>query len=490
MIGPKANSIEIVYPKTTPAKINASSTFFIGSAAPNEKFKINEIEVQANEIGAFAQVVPLNYGINNFKFITLQQSYPPKNETAKTEDSITKSALPEIQNSTNFIIERPQPSSTPAKIPDLIEYPTNITMTVKADNTPLRSTPVDGGINRLSHLYQNTIVQVNGEKGGFYRIYLNGNVNGWIRKSDLEQKEVKNPKITLKTFKTKEKGDFCLYEFKLTAKAPFSINDQKGLKVTLYNIEGQENNICEIDLPLEKLVGYETLWEENTFIIKIRKPFIILPQNPLTDLKIAIDAGHGGTEAGAIGCLGDKEKDINLSIAQNLQRELEQRGAKTVMTRKDDSTVSLQERIRIAKDENAAILISIHANALPDGKDPIKNRGTSVYYYHNQAKPLAENVLNTITSQLGTNNDNVRRGSLALVRPTSSVSILIEVGYMINPEDYKFLTDETFRLNCAKAIADGISKYILSLSTNPSTLVPEANYPQQNDCEASKKDEK
>ena len=65
-LGLKAGAIEIVYPKTNPAKINASSTFFIGSATPNEKFKINEIEVQANEIGAFAQVVPLNYGTNIF----------------------------------------------------------------------------------------------------------------------------------------------------------------------------------------------------------------------------------------------------------------------------------------------------------------------------------------------------------------------------------------------------------------------------------------
>ncbi len=87
----------------------------------------------------------------------------------------------------------------------------------------------------------------------------------------------------------------------------------------------------------------------------------------------------------------------------------------------------------------------MHANALPDGQDPIKNRGTSVYYYHNQAKTLADSILTSMTSQLGTQNDKVRQGSLALVRPTSSVSVLIEVGYMINPDDNTLLTNHDFQ---------------------------------------------
>ncbi len=108
------------------------------------------------------------------------------------------------------------------------------------------------------------------------------------------------------------------------------------------------------------------------------------------------------------------------------------------MTRENDVDVSLTDRVNFAKEKDAALLISVHANALPDGADPLKNRGTSVYYYHNQAKPLAESILKSMTEQLCTHNDKVRQGSLALVRPTASVSVLIEVAYIINPDDYAF----------------------------------------------------
>lgn len=62
-----AFALEIVYPKTNPVKISAPSTFFIGSVNPKDKLKINDIEVKTSDIGAFAQVVPLEFGLNKFK---------------------------------------------------------------------------------------------------------------------------------------------------------------------------------------------------------------------------------------------------------------------------------------------------------------------------------------------------------------------------------------------------------------------------------------
>ena len=69
-----------------------------------------------------------------------------------------------------------------------------------------------------------------------------------------------------------------------------------------------------------------------------------------------------------------------------------------------------------------------------------------------------------MTAQLGTQNDKVRQGSLALVRPTSSVSVLVEVAYIINPDDYALLLDKDFQKKCAKAIADGIENYLKGLA--------------------------
>lgn len=438
-------ALEIVYPKTNPVKINASSTFFIGSVNQGTNLKVNDIEVKVSPLGAFAKIVPLNFGINKFKLIS-------------DKDVI------------NFVIERPQPSAADAHVSQLIEYPANISnFYVKNDNAPLRLTPIDSGINRLSHLSKNMQLRINGEKGDFYRVCLNSQLFGWIAKSDVEQKiDINNDckPILIRSFKIKEDNDFFIYEFDLSGKTtPFIIKENNGLTLQLFNLQGLEDYTLTYNIPVQKLFGYDAYYDkDNKFVLKIRKFPLIDTEKPLKNIRIAVDAGHGGSEFGAIGCCGDKEKDINLAISKELQKELEKRGAKVIMTRENDSDLSIKDRVKIVKENNAALSVSIHANALPDGADPIKNRGTSVYYYHNQAKPLAECVLNSMTTQLGTQNDKVRQASLALVRPTFSLSILIEVAYIINPDDYALLLDKDFQAKCAKSIADGIEKYIIQFN--------------------------
>lgn len=477
----RAEALEIVYPKTNPVNINASSTFFIGSTNPKDRLEINDIQVKISPNGAFAQVVPLNYGKNEFKIISTPQ--------ISSNDNVNKTDLkPQI---VDFIIERPKPIVTSSSSNELLEYPIMDNFYVKKDNAPLRMTPVDGGINRLTHLPKDIQLSVNGEKSGFYRVYLNSKLTGWISKVDVEQKDTEkkqNIAAMLISYKINDENGFIKYEFELDKEVPFIVKEEKGLSLQLFNVTGKTDNTLSINVPVKKLIGYEAYYDskcggkcegkceckcqcnandkcnENCsekFILKVRKYPQINLQNPLKDITVVIDAGHGGNEFGAMGCCGDKEKDINLAIAAQLKTELEARGAKVFMTRTDDVYVSLQDRVNFAKSKDAALLISIHANALPDGADPLKCRGTSVYYYYNQAKPLANDILNSMTVELGMHNDQVRQGSLALVRPTSSVSVLVETAYIINPDDYALLTDKCFQSKCAKAIADGIAKYLL-----------------------------
>ncbi len=462
-------ALEIVYPKKNPVKINANSTFFIGSTNPTDTLTINDIDVKVAPSGAFAQTVPLNVGKNIFKIISTSK------KTASA-DSFIQATSPLPSNDVaiiNFVIEKPAPTNKTYTPPPLLEYPMINDFYTKNDNVTLRTTPVDGGINRMSHLPKDMQLLINGEKNGFYRVYLNSKTVGWLNKSDVEQiqpkqgvatpcsKDYNNPSVSLKKAKCKLTHEYYNYEFEFERKTPFTIREENGLTFEIFNVQGQEDNTLTFNIPMPKLTGYEAYWNDNKFILNVRRNPIIDCRKPLKNITIAVDAGHGGNEAGAIGCCGDREKDINLAISKNLEQELKSRGAKVVMTREADIDVSLSERVKIAKENDATLLISIHANALPDGADPNKNKGTSVYYYHNQAKPLAESILNSMTTQLCTQNDKVRQGSLALVRPTSSVSVLIEVAYIINPDDYALLTDKCFQQNCAKAIADGIENYLL-----------------------------
>ena len=129
------------------------------------------------------------------------------------------------------------------------------------------------------------------------------------------------------------------------------------------------------------------------------------------------------------------------------------------MTRNGDNYVSLKDRVEIANYGDAVVFLSIHGNALPDGSNPNEHRGTSIYYYHNQAKPLADIIMDTIVSEIGVPNDKVRQGSLAVVRNTNALSLLVEVSYLINPEDNANLVNPEFQKQYAKAIADSLEKY-------------------------------
>ena len=443
LIGQTSFAIDIVYPKKTNVKINSSSTFFVGSADPNQKFTINGELVDVHNSGGFAHVVKLEDGENNFELIS-------------GDEIVT------------FTINKPQKilnkKQSPAK---LIQYENPKEVLTAKNLSPLRSTPVDAGINRMAHFQEGIHLTIDGEKNNFYRVSLGQNKKAWIAKSNVKQNcDNSNTTATVLNYDFKDDKDYYNFVFHLDKKVPYEIIEGNIFYLKLYNIKDQPEGTYVFSFPYStanethKIVGYSSEYKGNDLIWKIRKYPKININKPLKNITIAVDAGHGGKDFGAIGCLGDKEKDITLAISKYLEEELTNRGAKVVMTRSDDSYVELQERVNKANEKDSMFLISIHGNALPDHLNPLEHKGTSIYYYYDQAKLLAANILVTMNQQLGTKNDKIRQGSLALVRNTNALSILIEVAYLINPEDNVLLIDPQFQKKCAKAIADGIENYL------------------------------
>ena len=432
-------AFNIVYPKSNETTINSNSTFFIGSS--DKPLKVNGQEVPLHKTGAFAYVVNLENGSNTF--------------TLQTDDEKQV-----------FVINKPI-INTECNLPlQFFKYPKIKSVYVTTENAPLRSTPIDAGINRISHLQRNIVLQTDGEKGGFYRILLGEKQYGWIAKTNVKQ--FSNFEITpasISGYDYVDNEEYFTFIFHLDKRVPFEIVEKDPFLIKFYNIKNEENGVYTMNLSLnemlngKKLLGYSGEYQGNDFVLKIRKPVQINPKKPLKNIKIAIDAGHGGNEFGAIGCLGDKEKDINLSIAKFLETDLKKRGAKVIMTRNDNSYIGLKNRVDIANQEDAVVFISIHCNALPDEADPNKNSGTSIYYYYNQAKPLADEIMNSVTNELGINNDKVRQGSLAVVRNTNALSLLIETSYIINPQDNANLINIDFQKQYAKAITNALEDY-------------------------------
>ena len=217
---------------------------------------------------------------------------------------------------------------------------------------------------------------------------------------------------------------------------------------------------------------------------------------------VMLDPGHGGEDPGAIGPSGLKEKNVVLSIARETKKRLEALGYNVFMTRNEDIFIPLGVRVAKGRARNADVFVSIHADAFTSPSA----RGTGVYMLNTKgatssaAKFLAQtqnnadaiggvqtsgnpNVDNAILdmTQTATLRDSRKLGhsvltelgklnqlhkgrvdeaNFAVLRAPDVPSILVETAFLSNPTEERLLGSESFRQQCAQAIATGIQKYI------------------------------
>ncbi|BAZ23481.1 cell wall hydrolase/autolysin [Kalymmatonema gypsitolerans NIES-4073] len=186
-------------------------------------------------------------------------------------------------------------------------------------------------------------------------------------------------------------------------------------------------------------------------------------QKPLSGIKILLDPGHGGKESGALGPTGYPEKDVNLVVSKLVRDELVRRGATVVMTRENDTEVLLPDRVARIDQEEPAIAFSIHYNSLPDEGDAENTKGVGTFWYHPQAHSLAVFMHNYIVSKLGRPSYGVFWDNLALTRPASAPSVLLELGFMSNPNEFEWVTNPQEQKKLARVIADGIVEWFRSV---------------------------
>lgn len=428
-----AFAYDLVLPKEKKSIVSTKYAFFIGKAKPAEVISINDEKITIASNGAFAHSVKLKNGENR---ILIKSNY-------------------NTQIYKIYKLENTKPQE-----PTLDEFEPKI-FKVKKDNTPLRSTPIDHGMNRLSHLFEDTNLIINGSKGDFYRVYLSKNKTAWIAKSAVEEysKTLETPKFITMNSKTYSNASSHTIEF--TDKLPYTIEETKEeVLFKIYNPFLSEDSVYTVTSRKPRKYTCTTKLHKGTYLFKLNDLPISQNEN-LEGFTITVDAGHGGSEKGALGCLGDKEKDINLKIAQELKNILCLMGANVVMTRECDANVSLDDRVKLAKETCSEILISIHLNSIPDIQMNVhKNKGTSVYYYNKHSQELAQILENNLTKTLNTRNDGVREASFAVIRPSDYIGVLIETAYMTNPYDTLIYTAEDFAEKTAKSIAESILEFV------------------------------
>ncbi len=190
---------------------------------------------------------------------------------------------------------------------------------------------------------------------------------------------------------------------------------------------------------------------------------------------VIIDAGHGGEDGGTIGINGIFEKDINLSIANILRDMLTSRGINVIMTRSEDillydrnvdykgrkKILDLSARLKIANENENCIFVSIHMNSFPEAK----YKGLQVYYSKNSelSKTLADSIQNTVKTHLQPNNARLTKkadSNIFLLDRCNNPSVLVECGFLSNPNECAMLCSEDYRKKLSLAIFEGICSYI------------------------------
>ena len=175
---------------------------------------------------------------------------------------------------------------------------------------------------------------------------------------------------------------------------------------------------------------------------------------------IVLDAGHGGSDPGKVGINQALEKEINLQIAEKLKVNLEKRGIEVIMTREDDNlqkskTDDMKERVGIINDVVPEFAVSIHQNSYLDSSVS----GAQVFYYtgSKEGEEIAKKIQESLWEIEGNKKREVKgNDSYYLLKYASVPMVIIECGFLSNPEEANRLVTERYQEEISNAIGKGI----------------------------------
>ena len=361
--------------------------------------------------------------------------------------------------------------------------------------------------SRLTPLPKGTKARVTGREGEWLRL----DYGAWIKAE--ETKPVLGnvpPQSIIRGITSRQLESATEVVFPLQLSVPVEVKQKEdSITLTLHNTTAQTDTIRLDEDPIIKRLdwqqvsptqidytfelrdrqqwGYDLRYEGSNLIFSLRYPPTTrslgeadtteypkenlikhddLNRQPLNNVEILLDPGHGGEESGSKGPTGYPEKDINLLISKLVEKELIELGAKVYLTREKDVDVSLEERMTAIDRIKPDLAISIHYNALPDSGDAENTKGISTFWYNTQAHAPAMFLHNYLVEQLGRPDAGTFWNNLALTRPHTAPSILLELGFMINPEEFEWITNKQEQQKLAKTLAEGIKEWFATVKSN------------------------
>jgi len=378
-------------------------------------------------------------------------------------------------------LPNPSPTPTPTPLPNPAPQPTPTPVanpqagTVTMAALPLRSGPAVS-FNAITTLGLNSQLTILRTQGNWHEVRLPGGQVGWVfaqyvsinqpgpilspisNQPEAEQPGTEQPGAGQATTQR-------LARVTVNALNLRSSPSTEAERITLLPLGTLAEVITESGEWIQiRLSSGQTGWVFAEFVLIFNRqaaPPTTGVSTSLAGQVIVIDPGHGGSP-GAVGPTGLLEKEVVLDVSLRVAHMLRQVGATVILTRDNDSLVSLTQRVKIAAAANAHIFVSIHANAHT-------NRaigGTETYFFQHSAtapasRLLAEYLQKELVQTLGLRDIGVKHANFHVIRETTMPSVLLELAFISNAQEEALMRTNDFRQNSADAIFRGIEAYFV-----------------------------
>jgi len=333
--------------------------------------------------------------------------------------------------------------------------------------------------SRLTPLPKGTRAAVTGQEGEW--LWLD--YGGWIKASETQVlPNAVPPRSLIRSVRARQAGDWTEILFPLQVAVPMTVQQgDRSFTLTLHNTTAQTDTIRLDDDPLidrldwqqtspqqvqyvfnlktSQQWGYKLRYEGTTLVLSLKHPPHM--ERSLKGVSILLDPGHGGPEdLGSRGPTGYPEKEVALIVSKLVRDRLMAKGATVYMTREDDIDLYPNDRATLINQVQPTLAISLHYNALPDEGDAAHTAGVGAFWYNAQAHGLAVFLHNYLVERLDRPSYGVFWNNLALTRPTVAPAVLLELGFMINPQEFEWITDGDAQKKLADALAEGIEQWL------------------------------
>ncbi|MCL1842500.1 MAG: family 10 glycosylhydrolase [Defluviitaleaceae bacterium] len=212
------------------------------------------------------------------------------------------------------------------------------------------------------------------------------------------------------------------------------------------------------------LEGFYTEYENGQLRLVLRRRRPLTPGNyPFAGFTFVIDAGHGGTDPGAVGPMGRamSEAMLVLNHALLLQERLEMLGAEVIMTRETDIFSPPQDRVPISRAHKPDMFISLHTNATAETTDATNIHGFTVWFRNPNSRPAAAMFMDSMryVNPLSNRNNAPSQANFYVCRPAWAPSILLEASFTNNIRDFAWMINERRQIDYAWGIVNALLRY-------------------------------